>query len=144
MPDLHLVRDRRRERLERDLPAMWDGVRVIWGEPRAVRATFICPPPTDIEACTQCGQLAVDGADTYLGRVTGEPVQPYWTHNSYGQPVKKPGWETYVAALVATRCLGCGHDQVYDLRTHELWDLDDTDYGEHGSVHPDHIQGTLW
>lgn len=144
MVDLQLVRDRRRERLERDLPPKWDGVPVTWGEPHAVGATFICPPPKEPEACTECGQLAVDGADTYLGRVPGEPVQPFWTRNRYGQPVKKPGWDVLEPALLATRCLGCGHDQVVDLRTNEVWDLDDTDYGEEGSVHPDQVQGTLW
>lgn len=45
--------------------------------------------------------------------------------------------------LHATRCV-CGHDQVYDLETDECWDLDDTDYGDEGSVDPNTVQGALF
>jgi hypothetical protein len=36
--------------------------------------------------------------------------------------------------LFAFRCQDCRHDQVLDLNTRELWDLDHTDYGPEGST----------
>lgn len=129
---------------EHELPVAWDGEPIQWGEAVAVGSVFVCPPPRP-RACPECGQLDVAGADSYVGKVPGEPVAPYWIRDRVtGRPRKMPGWETWRPRLVLTRCLGCGHDQVHDLDTDETWDLDETDYGPQGSVHPEQLQGTLW
>jgi hypothetical protein len=117
---------------EKELPCKWDGEPVTWGDPIAVGAVFICPPPRGRDACPNCGQLRVDGADHYVGR-TPQTEPAYWVRDHYGKPRKYPE-RTYCAArLSLTRCLGCSHDVVLDLDTDELWDLDESDYGSDGS-----------
>lgn len=121
------------DRLGRDLPVAWDGEPIRWGEPMAYGAIFVCPPPRVPDACTSCGALAADGADLYTGRLRGPDQEPYWTRDSFGRAVKKPGWEVWLPRLLLRRCLSCGHDQVSDLESGEVWDLDPSDYGETGS-----------
>lgn len=38
--------------------------------------------------------------------------------------------------LHASRCPGCGLDTVFDVATDECWTLDESDYGDAGSVPP--------
>lgn len=40
------------------------------------------------------------------------------------------------ASLVALRCPDCHHDTVVDLPNNAVWDLDLTDYYDHGSTAP--------
>ncbi|MHA7145464.1 hypothetical protein ACX80U_12175 [Arthrobacter sp. TmT3-37] len=90
-----------------DLPPLWDGVPVAWKEWARIDTTIPLHVPTEDLACEQCG--AVDEKDT--------------THGRRGPFVN----------LMAARCRHCGHDQVTDMLTGTLWDLDDTDYADIGS-----------
>lgn len=129
--------------LERDLPVSWDGAPVIWGPPVPVGSVFICPPPKPLP-CPGCKRFHLRGADSRIGYVS-ETLEPREVFNAgTGRGRKYPMGAVRHPKLVLTRCLDCGHDQVYDLDAEELWDLDESDYGPEGSVHPGTLQGELW
>lgn len=107
-----------------DLPPLWDDQPVQWqGWERPVWTTLALHLPLESLACRKCGNLAAASRNAGVVRPPGA-----------GHPTRR---------LFATRC-DCGHDQVYDLDTDELWDLEDSDYGDAGSVDPNQVQGALF
>lgn len=143
---------------EHELPPKWDGRKVTWREPTAGRATMVCyrgrggcKPGGDF-VCTGCG--AVDEPfDVYVGVVDSEPgatltvpqERRLTSGRTYSRDVVVPAYP--LVELILERCLACGHDQVLELDTDTgqikaTWDLDETDYGDDGSVPPD--PETLW
>ncbi|WP_157662861.1 hypothetical protein [Prescottella equi] len=99
---------------DRCLPVAWDGHPVEWGPFSST--VFICRVEADgtstavLDMCWNCG--------VHADRVQCE-----------GR-VDIPHFE-YVLHLY--RCTRCGHDQVQNPRTRDLWDLDESDYGPDGS-----------
>lgn len=101
---------------EYDLPPRWDGHRVSWEDGwREEIPVMVCPPPPD-DACVECG----------LHR----PVAVKWGR------VEVPD-AAFLGTLAAFRCMGCGHDDVYDTELQVLWSLGPEDYGVMGSVSVD-------
>ena len=96
---------------EFDLPPLWDGVPIEWGEWKRHDSTLVLHLPVDQIACDKCG--ALDESDVAFGR-RGNLVN-----------------------LVAHRCRHCAHDTVEDRLTDEWWDLDPDDYGMVGSQAPE-------
>lgn len=93
------------------LPAAWDGKPIKWDpwqRPLRTSIDFI-----DVWECAQCdlptGAWVARGYDT--------------------NPLGTPTFINYSA----TRCGWCGHTEVYQHDTKELWVLDETDYGPDGS-----------
>jgi hypothetical protein len=116
-----------------DLPPSWDGLRVDWS-PWEVsgHSSLVFHAPADQFACTGCGWIP----DTQLratGRVHAEPGATFsvYPHARARRKTKVPAWP--IARLVASRCTGCGLDQVTDVETGEVWDLDECDYTDAGS-----------
>lgn len=96
---------------EHDLPPRWDGKDVTWGDWQGPLPVFICPPPSLADTCCKaCGSI--------------------------GHNVHNRGYIEQLLALYAFRCTDCKHDQVLEIETNELWDLDHTDYGADGSTPP--------
>lgn len=93
-----------------DLPPLWDGVPVDWREWSRINTTLIHHAEAEDLACDKCG--AVDELDVTFGR-RGPMIN-----------------------LCASRCRHCGQDQVTDMLTGTLWDLDETDYADIGSEPP--------
>lgn len=105
-----------------DLPPLWDGRPVQWSDwtdqgGMEARTTLVFHVPADHWACTGCGWIR----DTELRAVgtlmPGNGVTDLYPH----------------VRLVVRRCPGCHLDEVTDLDTGQVWDLDDTDYGHAGS-----------
>jgi len=103
---------------EFDLPPRWDGGPVEWGPWEPVTPMFMCPPPSDMGACDQCGSL--EPQITARGVVTPLPG------------VERDG----VHQLRVTRCPDCKHDRVVDYDTFDVFDLGPEDYTENGSWPP--------
>lgn len=100
---------------EHDVPPMWDGNPITWGEWQdGSMSVFICPPPKP-EPCPWCGSLA--GTRCRVG----ETESP---------------WRKARTRLYLTRCVGCSRDQVWDAWADQWWDLDEDDYGPDGSMPP--------
>lgn len=106
-----------------DLPPLWDGEPVEWREWRDEPVMFICtrgrrkqPDPPK-----RCARAAGTARETTQGLIGG-----------------------LVRLHVVRCCHDCCQDTVLDLETNEVWDLDDTDYGDAGSVDPNQIQGALF
>jgi hypothetical protein len=130
--------------IERPLPRAWDGRPVQWQEPwREAGRVFICDRSRRkngliVPTCSACGSprppLHTMGL---LYPIAGDVVEgEYVRRHRTGRPLHAleeapPTW-----ALHAQRCQDCGHDTVYDFRTGEVWDLDESDYGPDGSVAP--------
>lgn len=101
------------------LPVAWDGEPVSWDEWiwQASGIIHLTPPN-----CPKCS------TSTWSHWwASGRTLQQH-------HKLREPAW---IIRLQATRCATCGHDQVYDLDTHETWDLDETDYGPCGSYADD-------
>jgi hypothetical protein len=117
-----------------DLPPLWDGQVVQWSpwtDEGGIdgRTTLVFHVPADHWACTGCGWIR----DTEL-RAVGT-LMP--------DSVADTAWP--VVRLIVRRCPGCQLDQVTDISTGEVWDLDDTDYGDTGSWLDDMpVQDTLF
>lgn len=83
-------------------------------------------------ACTGCGWIP----DSEL-RATGRVWPPKDVIPSH-----------LVARLAVLRCTGCGLDEVTDLHTGEVWDLEEDDYTDAGSwpegQRPGPVQDTLF
>ncbi len=132
--NLRLVEDLR-------LPALWDGLRVEWTLEREAHRVFICPPPPLEERfCSSCGAEA--GRTTWRGLVhpaPGETVPserkiPRSGGRTRSVTVQVPAWP--VIALIAWRCGHCKLDEVWDMRSNEVWTLGPEDYGPQGSEPP--------
>jgi hypothetical protein len=100
------------------LPPKWDGADVEWRAWEATDAIFICPRPKP-EPCTGC--RSTRSPIKNVGRVHADDAPP------------GSGWSTW--RLFVFRCPDCHLDTVWDIRTGEWWELDETDYGPAGS-HP--------
>lgn len=116
-----------------DLPPLWDGRAVQWSdwtdEGGLARTTLVFHIPAHHWACTGCGWIR----DTELRAVgtlmPGAGVRDLHPH----------------VRLVVRRCPGCHLDEVTDLDTGEVWDLDGSDYTDSGSWPVDMpVQETLF
>lgn len=136
MPDLKLVANF-------DLPRLWDGARVDWETEQKPAAVFLCPPPKERERCSECGSQ--DDRQLWRGLRHPRPGEMADSTRTvtgrFGRtvhlPTKVPAWAVY--DLVAFRCTHCAHDQVWDMRSDEWWDLEPEDYGPRGSVRPNPV-----
>ena len=102
----------------RPLPVKWDGVPVEWSAWNSFRI-FVCRNIKE-DACSGCGLIAPKS--TASGRREGKIV---------GQAFKTFQREI-VQTLLAYRCTACGYTEVWDGE--QLWELDDSDYTQFGSV----------
>lgn len=109
-----------------DLPPRWDDMRVEW-EPWQAETftTAVFHLPLKDLACRACGNLGQ--RQTTRGRFPDDELHGH------------------VVRLWAYRC-DCGLDQVLDGldADGQMWDLDDTDYGDEGSIDPSQVQGALF
>lgn len=108
-----------------DLPPAWDGHPVTWGPWHAATTTLRFHLELHELACEACGSLEEQLVATGR-RAAGDVDQVV-----EGGRVVLSDADT---RLYAFRCPDCGHDQV--LEGDELWDLDETDYGDDGSRPP--------
>ena len=128
-----------------DLPPKWDGRRVDWSE-WDTAPIFVCPPPT-APRCEGCGSAARQA--TSRGTVYPLDGDMFETHEPRVKRTRS-GRE-YVAGTVtvarrarpgvrlfASRCPDCGLDTVVDYTSEpeQVWTLDESDYGDAGSVPP--------
>ena len=117
-----------------DLPPLWDGRPVQWSAwtdegGLAGRTTLVFHVPSDHWACTGCGWIRDTDLRAVGTLLPGNGVADLYPH----------------VRLVVRRCPGCHLDQVSDLDTGEVWDLDDNDYGDAGSWPDDlPVQDTLF
>lgn len=113
-----------------DLPPLWDG-RVVQWSPWSDQGmgSLVFHVPADHWACTGCGWIR----DTEL-RAVGTLMPPGGVTDLFP-----------VVRLIVRRCLGCQLDQVTDIHTGDVWDLEDGDYTDSGSW-PEQVpmQGTLF
>lgn len=110
-----------------DLPPLWDGDPIEWGEwEMPMSAVFICPPLKSFrpDCCPKCG--CTDERPTARGAVRVAPIDPR-------SGLRKLRAGRIVLNLLALRCPDCRHDQVTDLYGSRVWDLDESDYTNEGS-----------
>ena len=86
-----------------------------------------------------CGSL--NGRRWCRGTVIAAPgeVVPFSRPRSYAEAAHNQRAErrgVVVTSLILQRCPDCGFDTVWDTKAAQWWDLDDSDYGDEGSVHP--------
>lgn len=122
-----------------DLPPYWDGQRVEWTEWHPPTPMFICPPPKP-DRCPMCG-MAEQPSHAYgtvhppAGATELREVRRRTASGrTYTRQAEVPAGPT--RRLMAMRCPACTHDQVLDLSSGELWNLDPGDYNDEGSVAP--------
>lgn len=95
------------------LPKRWDGDEIMW------EAWTKHAHVTHIDStCDGCGMLSS------LWDATGSYVR-----SSMGSQWKRKGMRNFNA----TRCGWCGHTTVYTMHDNQSWELDASDYTEHGS-----------
>jgi hypothetical protein len=126
-----------------DLPPLWDGRRVDWSAWEELGHTsLVFHAPADEFACTGCGWIA-DTELRAVGRVHPEPGATFTVlpHARARHEIEVPAWP--VARLSVLRCAGCGLDEVTDMETGEVWDLEPSDYTDAGSW-PEPEQGALF
>lgn len=113
-----------------DLPPLWDGRAVQWsGWTDQAPGSLVFHIPADHFACTGCGWIR----NTEL-RAVGTLMPPDGVTDLYP-----------VIRLLVRRCPGCHLDQVSDIVTGDVWDLDAGDYTDAGSWTDDlPVQGTLF
>jgi hypothetical protein len=115
-----------------DLPPLWDGQAVQWPPWTdeggfAGRGSLVFHVTDDQWACTGCGWIR----DTDM-----RAVGTLMPDGATGFPRRR---------FLVRRCPGCRLDQVTDISTGEVWDLDETDYGDTGSWLDDMpVQDTLF
>jgi hypothetical protein len=143
---LELVHHRRH-----DLPPLWDGASVDWSDwEDTPHSSMVFHAPAPLFACTGCGWIP-DTELRAIGRVHPEPGETFTVHktvpskrvpgSSWDRKTEVPAWP--IARLSVKRCTGCGLDQVTDIETGEVWDLDPSDYTDTGSW-PEPEQGALF
>lgn len=121
-----------------DMPPKWDGVPVTWTEWSGVRTTLALHLRPEQLACTACGSIderlvCFGKRPPDAGAVEVVPkLKRTRSGKAYESMVEVPARP--VRDLWAYRCRHCGHDQVEDQRTGELWDLGPEDYGPEGSA----------
>jgi ribosomal protein S27E len=127
----------------RPLPVSWDARPVDWEPWREQGRIFICDRSKrksglTIPSCSVCGSRRLFSTTGLRHPIAGDTVQGEYlrTHRNGDRVFAQEPMPPY-RDLFATRCGDCGHDQVYDARSGELWDLGPEDYGLTGSVAPD-------
>ncbi|XBB66883.1 hypothetical protein ABFU82_22665 [Nocardioides sp. WV_118_6] len=110
-----------------DLPPAWDGLPVEWRGWIAAATTLSYHLPLEETACRRCGSLNEQLLN--VGVID---------HGPRGD-ARDPEEPRHHVRLFAFRCPDCRHDQVLDQDDDQLWDLDETDYGDDGSVPPDAV-----
>jgi hypothetical protein len=128
---------------EHDLPPKWDGRVIEWGAWAENGPIFICDRTKRkgglyVPTCAACGSTRPKLQSVGLRHPAPEDTEPgeYLRTHRNGTPVYAQEPMPAYRELHAERCQDCGHDTVYDMRSNESWDLDDTDYGHEGSVAP--------
>ena len=135
-----------------DLPPLWDGRRVDWSEWQEVGPTsMVFHGWPDEMACTGCGWIPETKLHA-IGRLHPEPGATFTVPKTVGSKrrlgtytrnVEVTAWP--VARLSVRRCSGCGVDEVTDIETGEVWDLEGADYTDAGSWPDDlPVQDTLF
>lgn len=96
-----------------DLPTLWDGEPIRWEAwEKQHRVTHLN---------IACGDCELDSS---LWHSTG-----FWKRSRFGSEMLR----RHIRNFHATRCGWCGHTSVYTLHDQQSWELDASDYGEHGS-----------
>lgn len=129
-----------------DLPPKWDG-RVVKWSPWGASRLFVCGPASAVAPppCSGCGSTHSQA----MSRGTVHPLAgETFEYERDRVKVTRSGRE-YISGvqvvavrvnprvqLYAYRCPDCGLDVVLDVDSRECWDLDDSDYGDDGSVAP--------
>ena len=109
-----------------DLPPLWDGMPVEWGEWSDTARVMMCPPPRQAERCSHCQSTRAPMMN--IGRIWTDPKTAPPT---IGHARMNRG-SHFVAIVAAFRCLDCQSDSVLDSQGGE-WILDATDYTDKGS-----------
>lgn len=127
---------------DRPLPVAWDGRAVEWRGWLDTGPIFICDRSKrtnglTIPTCEECGSVRFRSCSGIVeprpeDRERGE----FLRYGPAGRPVYAIDLPAPTMELTAHRCVGCGHDQVYEWPTGELWDLEPEDYGLLGSTAP--------
>jgi hypothetical protein len=116
--------------LGNDLPPKWDGRPVEWEGWRNLETSMALHLPVDDLTCRACGAIgerAINSGKrlrTFRKEQRTKSGAIYLSTQRYRRPVRD---------LFAFRCRHCGHDQVLDTSTDQLWDLDPSDYSDEGS-----------
>lgn len=113
-----------------DLPPLWDGRPVAWSAWTDERLpSLVFHTPAEDWACTGCGWIRSTELRAVGTLLPGNGVADLYPHHR----------------LAVRRCPGCGLDEVTDMDTGEVWDLEDSDYTDSGSW-PDvvPVQDTLF
>jgi hypothetical protein len=130
-----------------DLPPRWDDRIVTWRGWEVQIEAFICPPPRQ-RCCEACGSLAKPVVNRGVVAVSPATTQAELDYDAENR--RRLGRLAHKRPLIAFvrlhvfRCPDCKTDLVWDTDTDEWWTLDDTDYGDDGSVDPNIIQGALF
>lgn len=131
-----------------DLPPKWDGRVVEWSEWDS-SPIFVCGPNGAVKRspCEGCGstrsQATSTGTVYPLASETYEVEQPRVKTTRSGREYIAGTTVATMRArptvqLHASRCPDCGLDTVVDSTSEpeQVWTLDESDYGDAGSVHP--------
>ncbi|GAB3166725.1 hypothetical protein GCM10027059_26130 [Myceligenerans halotolerans] len=122
-----------------DLPPLWDGRRVEWTPWRdEPHTSMVFHAPAHEFACTGCGWIR-DAELRAVGKLHRAPGETFTTPverrtrsgHRYSVNIEVPARP--VARLHVRRCPGCGLDEVTDIDTGEVWDLEESDYTDAGS-----------
>lgn len=107
---------------DHDLPPRWDGAEVEW-QGWCDQPVLLCwRGPAERDVCPACGSTE--------RRVMNRGLLRVWRRTSTGLRARRLG------SIFAFRCPDCRHDQVLDGLDGEMWDLDESDYHDEGSVAP--------
>jgi hypothetical protein len=129
----------------RALPTRWDGLATVWRGWEYQQPAFVCPPPTPT-VCERCGAphghrgwptQSVNRARVALRATTtlADIEADDENRRRLGTLAhKRPSIALW--RLHAWRCPNCGLDTIWDDDTDEWWNLDESDYGDDGSVRP--------
>lgn len=105
-----------------DLPPKWDGRVVQWSDwtdqgGLIGRTTLVFHVPAHHWACTGCGWIRESELRAVGTLMPGSGVRDTYPH----------------VRLIVRRCPGCHLDEVTDLDTGQVWDLEECDYEDDGS-----------
>lgn len=126
-PELKLVRGAKNR-----LPVAWDGKQVAWAQASDAWHSPHFPTPR----CYAC-KAQLPAYTRFIGTVarTGTQIvaKPKTTRSGrrYEKQVEVPA--TPEKRLFLEECNDCANQTVYDMKTDELWELDETDYLPDGS-----------
>lgn len=107
-----------------DLPPLWDGDPVTWDAWHSGASSLDFHVPLADLACHHCGLLG----------------SRQIAHGTIHHHPSVTGRIENVAVLFAFRCPGCLHDEVWDRRTDDMWEVDEDDYLAAGST----VREALW